>query len=140
MIPSHCPSCLLCLVEGHIKERCSICKLLKKRIQMARDLRLKQHPMEQVMRPTLADHQFPHRLHMSRYSLGLHNQTWILSPQGREIALLSLVLQEKEFPKCNQVAPELGEISPPLLRGMQPGTMIFPVCGIEVNHQFTFQY
>lgn len=45
---------VVCLGEGHVKERYSICKLFKKRMQVARNLCLKQHLSEQAMRLTLA--------------------------------------------------------------------------------------
>lgn len=62
----HCPLCgggggypqqqlphkvLLYLGEGHIKEMCSICKLFTKTTLVVRDLQLKQHRLEQTMRP-----------------------------------------------------------------------------------------
>lgn len=51
--------CLLCLGEGHIKGRCSICKFFKKRTHVARDLSLKQHLLEQARRPTEAPEERP---------------------------------------------------------------------------------
>lgn len=45
--------CLLCLGQGHIRDRCSICRSFKKRTQKSRNVRLRDYLMECIMLPSL---------------------------------------------------------------------------------------
>lgn len=132
-MPSSDPyiQCLFCLGKKNIKERFLICKSFKKRIQVARNLHLKQHLMEQAMRPTSAlgistKCQAPGG-HLSQPGL-LFSRIPISFPGGRETIFLPLALLERCLIK------QTAAVSSPLLTGVQTGTMNCLVHEIDQGH------
>lgn len=124
--------CLLCLGEEHIKEGCSICKSFTKRTQVARDLGLNQHHLEQAMRPTLA----PRAASDQRLTVDPATEAppCLPSPGGEEDIHLPRVHRGRGPTNPTWTIPGLKQTLCPLPRVVLTGTMHLPACRRELVH------